>query len=148
MAKYLSKNFTLEELIYSGTAKARGLSNIPGEREIENLSHLAVNILQKIRDKYGKPIKINSGYRSPKVNAAVGGAKTSQHLDGAAADIKSMDGDNAKLFRLIQDMIKKGELTCGQLIWELGNKKQPKWIHISLPDTKHKNQVLYLYGKN
>ena len=144
--KYLSKNFTLEELIYSGKAKTLGIDNTPGQKEIENLEKLATKILQPIRDKYGKPIKVTSGYRSPSVNSAVGGAKTSQHLDGEAADI-FVGEDNSKLFQLIKDMIEKGEIICGQLIWEYGNKKQPRWIHISLPGVKFKNQIIYKYDK-
>ena len=145
--KFLSINFTLEELIYSGTAKSRGLDNTPGQREIENLEKLATKILQPIRDKYGKSIKVTSGYRSPSVNSAIGGVKTSQHLGGEAADI-FVGEDNAKLFRLIQSMIKNGEITVGQLIWEGGTKTQPRWIHISLPTSRLKNQILYIYGKN
>lgn len=142
----LSKNFTLEELISSNTAKAKGINNTPGAIEKQNLKLLAQTVLQPIRDKYGKPISVTSGYRCPKLNAAVGGSKTSQHLKGQAADIKCTATSKAELFNLIKDMINKGELIVGQLIWEYGTKKEPNWIHVSLPYTK-KNQILYLYNK-
>lgn len=141
----LSDNFTLEELISSNTAKAKGINNIPGAIEKQNLKLLAQTVLQPIRDKYGKPISVTSGYRCPKLNSAVGGSKTSQHLKGQAADIKCTATSKAELFNLIKGMINKGELTVGQLIWEYGTKKEPNWIHVSLPYTK-KNQILYLYS--
>jgi uncharacterized protein YcbK (DUF882 family) len=142
----LSDNFTLEELISSNTAKAKGIDNTPGAIEKQNLKLLAQTVLQPIRDKYGKPISVTSGYRCPKLNAAVGGSKTSQHLKGQAADIKCTATTKAELFNLIKGMINKGELTVGQLIWEYGTKKEPNWIHVSLPYTK-KNNILYLYSK-
>ena len=142
----LSRNFTLEELISSNTAQAKGIDNIPGAIEKQNLKLLAQTVLQPIRDKYGKPISVTSGYRCPKLNAAVGGSKTSQHLKGQAADIKCTATTKAELFNLIKGMINKGELTVGQLIWEYGTKKEPNWIHVSLPYTK-KNNILYLYSK-
>jgi len=142
----LSDNFTLEELISSNTAKAKGINNTPGAIEKQNLKLLAQTVLQPIRDKYGKPISVTSGYRCPKLNAAVGGSKTSQHLKGQAADIKCTATSKAELFNLIKGMINKGELTVGQLIWEYGTKKEPNWIHVSLPYTK-KNNILYLYSK-
>jgi len=142
----LSDNFTLEELTSSNTAKAKGINNTPGAIEKQNLKLLAQTVLQPIRDKYGKPISVTSGYRCPKLNAAVGGSKTSQHLKGQAADIKCTATSKAELFNLIKSMINKGELTVGQLIWEYGTKKEPNWIHVSLPYTK-KNNILYLYSK-
>lgn len=142
----LSDNFTLEELISSTTAKAKGIDNTPGAIEKQNLKLLAQTVLQPIRDKYGKPITITSGYRCPKLNAAVGGSKTSQHMKGQAADIKCTATSKAELFNLIKGMINKGELTVGQLIWEYGTKKEPNWIHVSLPYAK-KNNILYLYSK-
>lgn len=144
MATKLTEHFTLEELIASSTAKARKIDNTPDIKSRENLSKLCKEVLQPIRNKYGNCITINSGYRCPKLNTAVGGAKTSQHLTGAAADISCSATSKAYLFNLIKEMIDKGEITVGQLIWEYGTKKEPNWIHVSLPYTK-KNQILYLY---
>jgi uncharacterized protein YcbK (DUF882 family) len=144
MATKLSKYFTLEELTYSDTAKKKNISNIPSEEHKQNLQRLANEILDPIREKFGKPICINSGYRGPKLNAAVKGSKTSQHCNGAAADIRCK-GSKAELFKLIESMIKNGEIKVGQLIWEYGTKQEPQWIHVSLPYTKV-NNILYIYS--
>lgn len=136
----LSKNFSLNELTYSSTAIANKVSNIPGKLELENLKKLCTEILQPIRDKCGDSIHITSGYRSPMLNKLVGGSKTSQHVLGQAADITvySKEG-NRKLFNMIVQMIKNGEITVGQLIDE----SDYKWLHISLP-YKKVNQILHL----
>lgn len=136
----LSNNFTLSELTYSSTAESKGVDNIPDRWALENLKKLCNDILQPIRDKYGKSIFINSGYRSPKVNRLVGGSLSSQHTKGEAADITvgSKEG-NKKLFDLIVKMIENKEITVGQLIDE----KDYKWIHISL-HYKKVNQILHL----
>lgn len=144
MATKLSKYFTLEELTYSDTAKKKNISNIPSEEHKQNLQRLANEILDPIREKFGQPININSGYRGPKLNAAVKGSKTSQHCNGAAADIRCK-GSKAKLFKLIESMIKNGEIKVGQLIWEYGTKQEPQWIHVSLPYSKV-NNILYIYS--
>lgn len=136
----LSKNFTLSELTSSNAADCYNIENTPGRLELENLKKLCNNILQPIRDKYGKSIYVNSGYRNPKVNRLVGGSSSSQHTLGQAADITvgSKEG-NKKLFDLIVQMIEDKEITVGQLIDE----KDFKWIHISLP-YKKVNQILHL----
>ena len=136
----LSKNFTLSELTYSSTAIANKMYNNPGRLELENLKKLCNNILQPIRDKYGKSIYVNSGYRNPFVNRVVGGSTSSQHTKGEAADITvgSKEG-NRRLFDLIVQMIENKEITVGQLIDE----KDYKWLHISLPYRKV-NQILHL----
>lgn len=134
----LSQNFTLEELTFSATAKLRGIDNIPNSQEVVSLKRLCEEILQPIRDKLGKPITITSGYRSSALNKAVGGAKSSQHLRGEAADIIS--DDNYSLWNLICKLILDKEIKVGQLIDE----KNLRWIHISLPDSSHLNQILHL----
>lgn len=145
MATQLTEHFTLEEFIESSTAKAKKINNSPTAEHKANLLRLCKEVLQPIRNKYGKCITINSGYRCPKLNAAVGGVKTSQHLTGAAADISCTATSKAYLFNLIKEMIDKGEIKVGQLIWEYGTKKEPQWIHVSLPYNKT-NQILYLYS--
>ena len=136
----LSKNFELTELIYSNAADSYNIENTPGRIELENLKKLCNEILQPIRDKFGKSIYVNSGYRNPKVNRLVGGSSSSQHTKGQAADITvgSKEG-NKKLFDMIVQMIEDKEITVGQLIDE----KDYKWIHISLPYRKV-NQILHL----
>lgn len=138
----ITNNFTLEEFTRSTTAIANNINNTPNADEKENIIRLATDILQPIRDKYGKAITVNSGYRSPVLNRYVKGSSTSQHLKGEAADITS--SDNKKLWDIIVDMINNNEITVGQLIWEKGTKKYPSWIHISLP-YKKTNEILYLY---
>ena len=136
----LSKNFTLSELTYSNSADSYNIENKPGRIELENLKKLCNEILQPIRDKFGKSIYVNSGYRNPKVNRLVGGSSSSQHIKGEAADITvgSKEG-NKKLFDMIVQMIEDKEITVGQLLDE----KDYKWLHISLPYRKV-NQILHL----
>lgn len=134
----LSKNFTLEELTFSATARIRKIDNTPTGPALENLSRLCNSLLQPIRDSLQLPIIVSSSYRSPSLNKAVGGAKNSQHLYGEAADI--VCSDNQKLWNTICGLILKGEITVGQLIDE----KDLKWIHISLPTPSHHNQILHI----
>ena len=143
----LSENFSLNELTRSTTAARLGINNTPSEEELKNLKQLANDVLQPIREKYGKSIFVNSGYRCEKLNNTIGGSKTSQHKTGSAADIESYNGNNAKLFYLIKEMIENNEIEVGQLIWEYGTKEQPNWVHVSLPMKHKKNQILYLYSK-
>ena len=85
----LSENFTLEELIRSNAAERMGFDNVPkDEKVVENLRSLCLEVLQPLRDYVGAPVHINSGYRCPELNMAVGGVKNSQHLRGEAADIR------------------------------------------------------------
>lgn len=141
----ITNNFTLEEMIASDTAKIRGILNQPNYKEIDELTKLCKNILQPVRDAYGKPIVVTSGFRNDALNRAVGGVSTSQHRFGQAADIKAKDGNQRALWDLMKHMVDNKEIEVGQLIWEKGNKKAPSWIHVSLPTEKHKNQILYLY---
>lgn len=134
----LSNNFTLEELVKSNTAIVHKINNKPDEIQINNLSRLCNEILQPIRDKYGKPINISSGFRCQTLNKLVGGVPSSQHQYGMAADIDNGDKENKKLFDLIVHLIKSNVIDVGQLLWEHNG----NWIHISLPDGKHINQIL------
>ena len=137
---YLTSNFTMEELVASATATRLKIDNTPSRDEEIKLCHLASFILQPLRDRYGQPIRISSGYRCKALNKAVNGVPTSQHLKGEAADINNGIPENRKIFELAQKMIKEGKIEVGQLI----NEKGYQWIHISLPDNKHKNQILHL----
>ena len=136
-------NFSYEELTNSATAKRLGINNTPNEEERAKLKRLAVEILQPIRDAWKAPLIVTSGFRCEALNKAVGGAKNSQHKFGEAADFKATKlVDNGKLYRLIQNMVAKGQITAGQILWEYGNSKYPQWIHISLPNAKHKNEFI------
>ena len=141
----LSEHFTLEELTESAKARALRLDNTPNEVEQAKLARLCNSVLEVIRKEYGYPIKITSGFRSAKVNAAVGGSKTSQHLKGEAADMKAIKTSNKQLFDVVARLVKEKKLQVGQLIWEYGTKKEPAWVHVSLPRmNKSNNQILYL----
>ena len=87
----LSKNFSLEELIRSSTAMRIGIDNIPNDEHLKNLQVVVDEIAQPLRDHFGKPVRINSGYRSPALNDAIGGSKKSQHSKGEALDLE-IDG--------------------------------------------------------
>lgn len=139
MAIRLTKNFTLEELTASATAKAKGIKNQPGWQEAMNLAALANNVLQPLRDAMQEPIKLSNAYRCPALNKAVGGVSNSQHMTGEAADL-AIDGDMAKGKRWF-DWIKR-HCMFDQLIWE-HNRAGVYWIHVSFrSDGKNRKQVI------
>lgn len=131
----LSKNFGLDEFVKSNKAKQMGIDNTPGPMQIANLSALVQNVLQPLRDAMGFPVIVTSGYRSPALNQAIGGAANSQHMNGEAADIVGQD--KAKMFNYIKD-----NLPFDQLIWEAGNSVQPDWIHVSYRAVGNRKQIL------
>lgn len=136
-------DFTLDELIRSATAERLGIDNLPPPEEMDNLRLLAIKILQPLRDAWQRPIIVTSGYRSPALNKALGGARNSQHLYGEAADIQSATRspeDNQKLFALASALVRDGTIEVGQLIDEYAY----QWIHISLPTPRLRNQILHL----
>ena len=151
MAYKISENFTLEEMYSSASAKKYGIDNTPSANIQKNLVKLVANVLQPIRDAWGKPIVVSSGYRCEKLNSRVGGAKNSQHCYGTAADIHTKSDtleDNMKLFKFILQMVKDKKITCRQIIFEYGKKDVgPDWVHVSIQDDKHTkqtNNILYL----
>lgn len=130
------KYFTIKELCKSSTATQRGIDNTPNSEIVSNLEQLVDKILDPLREKYGKPVRVNSGYRCDKLNKAVGGSNTSQHKYGLAADITAGSRlENKKLFALIQQL----NLPFDQLIDE----KNYSWIHVSISKNPRK-QVLHL----
>lgn len=108
--------FTIEELCYSATAKRLGIDNSPNKEVVENLNKLVENVLDPLREKYGKPIMVSSGYRCEKLNKAVGGAAKSQHLTGKAVDI-CVAGNNRKTRRLF-DLLVENNMPYDQVILE------------------------------
>lgn len=136
----MSRYFTIDELTRSAKAKELGIDNTPNPEITKRLNEL-MNLLDKIREAYGKPIRVTSGYRCPELNKAVKGSKTSQHLRGEAADLVPYDKDTLRLFNVTKDLIDKEQMTVGQLIWEYGDRK-PRWVHVSLPAPRLRNQVL------
>ena len=138
----ITRNFTLEELTASATATRLGIDNTPSEAVKRNLTRLATDIMQRIRDRWGQPIIVSSGYRSQALNRAVGGSPTSQHCLGQACDFHAVNRDNNwMLYALIREMVRRGDIICGQIIWEYGTRQNPQWIHISLPGG-HTNQFI------
>ena len=135
------KYFTINELCASSTAARLGIKNVPDEEVKSNLIALVDNILDPLRDSYGKPIIVSSGYRSLSLNRILGGSKTSQHVKGQAADISctntSLEG-NKEIFDLILSM----NLPFDQLIYEFGNDVGPAWVHISFSKNANRHQVL------
>ena len=128
----LSEHFTLEEL----TRTSAPYVNSPSTAERAALKELVLNVLQPLRDLYGKPITVNSGYRSPLVNKWAGGVKTSQHTKGEAADITAgSKAANKVLFELIRD-----NLDFDQLINERGY----SWVHVSYVKNPNRKQILSL----
>ena len=132
------KYFSYEELTKSIIAKNKGIDNTPSTEIKKNLKALVDNILDPLREAYGKPITVTSGYRCPKLNTAVKGAKNSQHVKGQAADIngvKDLRSENKKLF----DLVIKLNLPYDQLIDEYNY----KWVHVSFSD-KPRKQILHI----
>lgn len=132
------KYFSYEELTKSIIAKNKGIDNTPSTEIKKNLKALVDNILDPLREAYGKPITVTSGYRCPKLNTAVKGAKNSQHVKGQAADIngvKDLRSENKKLF----DLVIKLNLPYDQLIDEYDY----NWVHVSFSD-KPRKQILHI----
>ena len=130
------KYFTIKELCKSSTAVAKKIDNTPNFEVTNNLTQLIDNILDPLRERFGKPIYVNSGYRCPALNKAVNGSKTSHHMKGLAADITGGSvAKNRILFSLIQEL----DLPYDQLIDE----QNYKWIHVSF-SLKPRKQILHL----
>ncbi len=125
----LTEHFTLEEMTVSPTAKRLGLSNQPTPEHIENMRYCCEKILEPVRAHFGKPVQINSSYRSPLVNKAVGGSKTSQHVNGQAIDFEIPGIDNKTVADWVAD-----NLEFDQVILEFYTKgdKNSGWVHASI----------------
>ena len=135
----LSKNFSLKEMTKSQTALRRGIDNEPGDEEEANLQQLCEQVLQKVRDHFGKPVTVNSGYRSPELNKAIGGSTTSDHCKGMAADIEIPGVSNYEL----ADWIKEN-CEFRQLILEFYTPGVPDsgWVHVSYNYEENEKKVM------
>ena len=135
----LSKNFTLSELTKSQTAVRKNIKNEPSTAHVENLIHLAETVLQPIRDHFGKPVVISSGYRSPELCEAIGSSSKSQHARGEAADFEIMGVDNMQLAMWISK-----NTDFDQLILEFYEPGDPNsgWVHCSAVREGSRGQVL------
>ena len=132
----MGKYFTINELTKSSTAQRLHINNNPTQEVKDNLNKLIDNVLDPLRELYGKPIIVNSGYRCTKLNKASGGAKNSQHLVGQASDIRTVQNtkeSNKELF----DLIKNSKLPFDQLI----NEYDYNWVHVSY-SPRNRRQVL------
>ena len=137
----ISKHLSLAEVSRSETAKRRGINNTPSGEHLENFKKLAENIFEPIREHFGVPIHISSGYRSKELNAAVGGSATSDHCVGSAIDIDMDDSTNGvtnnQVFNFIKDNLK-----FKQLIAEFPVNGKLSWVHVAYNENNLKNQIL------
>ena len=141
--EFWSPHFTIEELTVSPMAVRLGFENEPDERAIDCLQALCENVLEPLRVCWNEPIIVNSGYRSPPLNRAVGGVPNSQHVLGQAADIRCLDNNpymNLAMGRMIESL----GLEFDQLIYEGINKEETKcrWIHVSYVRGRNRRQVI------
>ena len=135
----LSKNFVLSEITRSNTARRKGISNEPDKAHLANLQTIITELVQPMRDAIG-PIRISSGYRSPKLNRAIGGSSRSQHCKGQALDLQFWkDGEMNN--KIMYDWILDSGLEFDQMI----NEFDFAWIHISFSSGKNRKQVLEAY---
>lgn len=130
----LTTNFSLREFTYSTIAECKCIKNEPNKKETENIRQLCVRVLQPLREKYGKPLYINSGFRCPELNRAVGGVATSQHVKGEAADVRC--DDPRRLLTMLRSL---GQEFDQAILY-------PTFLHISYSEGNNRNQVLYAKG--
>ena len=137
--KKISKYISYKEATHSNYAKENGIVNKPKTEHIENMQVLAEKVFEPLREWVGNPIRVNSMFRSEKLNTALRGSYTSSHLEGKAMDITSIDiKTNLEMFHYIKD-----NLDFDQLIWEYG--AEPKWLHVSYENEKdNRNQILVI----
>ena len=135
------KYFTIDELCASDTAERKKIDNTPNADARLRMQRLIEQLLDPIRAAWGAPITVNSGYRSPALNRAVGGVATSQHVKGEAADITvGSSAENKRLFDKIVELQKAGRIAFDQLIDE----SNYAWVHVSYRSGKNRNQTLHL----
>ena len=141
----LTANFSLAEMTKSETALRHDLENEPNEEQLANLVALCENVLQPMRDYFGKGVKVNSGFRHPDVNAKVGGSKTSDHCKGMAADVEIPGVANADLAQWAVD-----NCDFRQVILEFYTPGIPDsgWVHVSFNPDDNKKQVLTATKQN
>ena len=142
----ISKHISDKEGVYSRTATRLDIDNTPTKEHKENMIKLAEEIFEPLRAYVGGPIKINSFYRSPKLNKAIGGSTKSQHCHGQAIDIDDTFGrmTNAEMYDFIKE-----HLDFDQMIWEFGNDNNPDWVHVSyVSPEQNRNRCLQAYKEN
>ena len=133
----ISKHISYKEGVYSRTAMRRGIKNNPNAEQMENMVAIAEEVFEPLRMWVGGPIKINSFFRSPELNKAIGGSSKSQHCLGQAIDIDDTFGkmSNADMYEFI-----KQNLDFDQMIWEFGGDDNPDWVHVSYVSPEENRQ--------
>ena len=142
----ISKHVSYKEGVYSVTALRLGLNNDPSDDHLQNMKLLSEKIFEPLRMYVGGPIRINSFYRGPELNKAIGGSRKSQHCHGQAMDIHDTYGvmSNSTMFNWIKD-----NLDFDQMIWEFGDDINPNWVHVSYVDPgSNRNRCLKALRKN
>lgn len=127
----ISKHISYKEGVYSNTATRLGIDNTPDAYALQNMELLAEKVFEPLREYVNGPIAINSFYRSPELNQAIGGSSKSQHCEGRAIDIDDTYGymSNKEMYEYI-----KNNLDFDQIIWEFGTDDNPDWVHVSYVD--------------
>ena len=139
----ISKHISYRESVYSNTATRKGIDNNPNDEQLENMELIAKEVFEPLRDWVDGPIKINSFFRSPDLNKAIGGSGKSQHCKGQAIDIDDTFGKatNAEMYHWIKD-----HMDFDQMIWEFGDNDNPNWVHISyVSPEENRNRCLKAY---
>ena len=139
----ISKHISDREGVYSTTATRKGIDNTPNDGQLLNMVTIAEEIFEPLRSYVGGPIKINSFFRSPELNKAIGGSGKSQHCHGQAIDIDDTFGrmTNAEMYKFIKD-----KLEFDQMIWEFGDDDNPDWVHVSyVSEEDNRNRCLKAY---
>ena len=142
----ISKHISYKEGVYSNTATRRGIDNTPGDDQLHFMEIVAKEVFEPLRTWVGGPIKINSFYRCPELNTAIGGSATSQHCKGQAMDIDDTFGKatNDEMYHFIKD-----HLDFDQMIWEFGDDDNPAWVHVSyVSKEENRNRCLKVYKEN
>lgn len=135
------KYFTIDELTRSAKAKQLGIRNKPDRNQIDNMRLLVDKVLDSAREMWGKPLNVNSGYRCPTLNKAVGGTANSSHMYGQAADITAGgSSENRRLY----NMIKRSTIPFTKMIFET-NARGVTWVHISYDGSRHAMRATYIY---
>ena len=142
----ISKHISDREGVYSTTATRRGIDNTPNKEHLDNMKLLAEKIFEPLRKWVGGPIRINSFYRGPELNKAIGGSSKSQHCKGQAMDIddNGCHKTNAEMYAWI-----KGNVEFDQMIWEFGDDDNPNWVHVSyVSPEENRNRCLKAYRED
>ena len=142
----ISKHISYKEGVYSITSIRRGIDNTPNDEQLNNMELIAENVFEPLRQYVGGPIKINSFFRCPELNTAIGGSGKSQHCKGQAIDIDDTYGKmtNAEMYHWIKE-----HLEFDQMIWEFGDDDNPDWVHVSyVSPEENRNRCLKASREN